>query len=324
LQARGGPYIHNNYLLYNPAVQMVAAIEWRWEWVLFLAFAVAGLIAPALRRLKRRAASQWPTTQGAIDSVDVQPTKQLLVLTTSRSRATSFRGQLVYSYSVQGNNYSGHYDREFGSEVAALEFVRDLKAKPVVAHYNERNAAKSALAEQDVETLLRTRAPAPDGGVEFGQIPGWAKPLLLPLIALAAVGFCVSVYFHIDTFLRHRAVPEPLFSLLHIGIFVVWFPAMLIAQKRGALQRKDFWKALLKDAPDWLYLVYAFSAYTAVMDSLTFFVFSSSSRQTDPVLTSTGFSATWMMFYLIGFTILYGAARVAASGPKCLNGHPPG
>jgi hypothetical protein len=303
---------------------MLPAIEWRWEWVVFLAFAVAGLIAPVIRRLKRRAAEQWPTTQGVIESVDVQPTKHLFVFTTPRSRATSFIGQLVYSYSVQGNYYSGRYDRELATEAAALEFVRDLQRKPVVVHYNERNPNKSALAEQDVETLLRTRAPATDRGAELGQIPDWVKPLLWPLVALAAVGFCVSVYFHIDTFLRHRAVPEPLFGLLHVGIFVVWFPAILVAQKRfRTVQRKDLWKALLKGSPDWLrYVVYAFSAYTGVMDFLTFFVYSGSRRQDDPVLTSRGFSATWMMFYLIGLTILYGAARAVASGPKCLNGHP--
>lgn len=147
--------------------------------------------------------------------------------------------------------------------------------------------------------------------------------MLWPLVFVAVVGFCLSVYFHIDTFVRHRTVPEPLFFPLHIGIFVAWFPAMVAQRRLGNLQRKDFWKALMQGAPDWLrYLMYGFGAYAAVMDFMVFFVYSSARQQNDPVLTSRSFSATWMMFYLIGFVVLYGAARAQARAPKCLNGHP--
>ena len=54
--------------------------------------------------------------------------------------------------------------------------------------------------------------------------------------------------------------------MLHIGIFIVWIPAMLVAQSLvGTLNRKDLWKVLLKDSPDFLrYMVYGFGGYAVV------------------------------------------------------------
>lgn len=74
---------------------MLAAIEWRWDWVLFLAFALAGFARPTLRWLKRRAAEQWPTTQGRIESVDVHPTKTFIVTSSPSGRASSYTEQLA-------------------------------------------------------------------------------------------------------------------------------------------------------------------------------------------------------------------------------------
>ena len=56
------------------------------------------------------------------------------------------------------------------------------------------------------------------------------------------------------------------FWILHIGIFIVWLPAVLTAQRTvGNMNRSDFWKIVLKGSPDWMrYMVYGFMGYAVV------------------------------------------------------------
>ena len=70
-----------------------------------------------------------------------------------------------------------------------------------------------------------------------------------------------------------RVAPEAFFWILHMGIFVVWIPATLVAKERvGNFNRKDFWKVVLKDLPDWVrYLVYGFLVYAGVNFMYFFF-----------------------------------------------------
>jgi|GEM_PF-5355622 len=63
---------------------------------------------------------------------------------------------------------------------------------------------------------------------------------LVPLMLLAALGFCLSVAAHVASI---AGVPLPggqSVWLLHAGIFVVWFPTALIASRimRG-VRRQD-------------------------------------------------------------------------------------
>ena len=70
--------------------------------------------------------------------------------------------------------------------------------------------------------------------------------LLLPLMAYAALGLLLSLVVHVLSFAGIQAGGTGLFFALHVGIFPLWLPVMLLANKmsRGA-RRKDFWKAAL-------------------------------------------------------------------------------
>jgi hypothetical protein len=46
------------------------------------------------------------------------------------------RAELAYSYSLEGHYYSGYYQREFGSEEDAWDFVRDLRGRSAFVSYN--------------------------------------------------------------------------------------------------------------------------------------------------------------------------------------------
>ena len=104
-----------------------------------------------------------------------------------------------------------------------------------------------------------------------------------------------------------RVAPDYFFALLHVGIFVVFFPAIFVAQKRvGSANRKDFWKVVTKGSPDGLrYLLYFFFAY-AFVNFAIFMAQAPTGKQTGetPAVVWRGFSGHWMVFYCASFVIL--------------------
>lgn len=253
------------------------------------------------------------------------PPRKILGLTLSSSRSGPFYARLRYSYSVEGQTHSGELKREFLKEVAAREFVRDLQSLPVLVHYDPNQPSRSVLLDTSVDALLRARPPRPEGGLAGkDSIPRWLRPLLWPFAALSAVGLVVSLWVHLGALLGRR--PAEFYWIMHVGIFVVWFPAVLVAQKRvGETGRKDYWKAVLRGSPPWmLYMVYAFLAY-AVVNFLFFMINAPTGKDTGadtPPEVWRGFSGHWMAFYSAAFAILYSAARENSFLPRCVNGHP--
>jgi len=111
--------------------------------------------------------------------------------------------------------------------------------------------------------------------------------------------------------------------MLSVGIFIVWLPAVLVAQRLvGNVSRKDLWKVVLKDSPDWMrYMVYGFSGY-AVVNFLFFMTKVPSGRSgSPPAVVWRGFSGHWMAFYSAALAILYSAARTEDTSLRCTNGH---
>ena len=112
--------------------------------------------------------------------------------------------------------------------------------------------------------LVSTRPPKPPTEVElFKSALGvsslsWPKPILWACVGLSAVGLVLSLWVHLGAVIGSRVATGTFFWILHMGIFVVWFPAILVARKRvGILYRVDFWKVVLKGYPDWMrYMVY--------------------------------------------------------------------
>jgi hypothetical protein len=274
---------------------------------------LVGFARPLWRWLQRQRARGWPTVQGRIESVEVKKTRPFLISTSPRGGRLLYKAELAYSYTVEGHYYSGYYQREFETEEEGWEFVRDLKGKAAFVSYNPQKPAESLLLEGAVSTLLNSRPPAPDGRLQarVPDVPSWAKPLLWPFIALSAVGLGLSLWVHLGAVAGRRVAPEALFWMLHMGIFVVWIPTVLVSKERiSNASRKDYLKLALRGAPVWMrYMVYGFFGYA--MLNFAIFMFQAphgGSGANPPPVVWRGFSGHWMCFYSAALATLYGAA----------------
>jgi hypothetical protein len=204
---------------------------------------------------------------------------------------------------------------EFGTESEAEEFVWDLKDKPIEVHYNPNKPSISLLSDSAIKALLESRAPLPEPLVPptLAQlVPQWLKPILWIFVVLSAVGLAVSLWVHIGAVEGRRVVPETYFWILHVGVFVVWIPAVLVSIRlAGNTNRKDYWKVVLRGSPAWMrYMVYGFTGYAMV--NFFFFMTKASSHASGsnpPAMVWRGFSGHWMAFYSAALAILYSAAR---------------
>src|SRR4051812_26489515 len=71
-------------------------------------------------------------------------------------------------------------------------------------------------------------------------------------LCLAAGGFVLSLAVHLLAFAGIHFPGEDFAMLLHGGVFVVWFPAIItLRQSAPAVPRGDLWKLIAK-APLWM------------------------------------------------------------------------
>jgi hypothetical protein len=270
-----------------------------------------GAAKPAWRWIRRGRGENWPLADGRIDSAEIsKPTFSL------SAKSGHYLAKLLYSYSFAGVSYSGLYTRGIPTEDEAEEFVRGLQGKPIVVHYNPEKPSRSALLERDVKLLLQSRSPVPPAPLPPPRsLPSLISSLLPIFIALSAVGLVLSLWVHLGALMGRRVAPEPFFWILHVGIFVVWLPAVLVSQRLvGTMNRNDFWKIVLKNSPDWMrYMVYAFGGY-AMVNFLLFMVNApkGGNGANPPAVVWRGFSGHWMAFYSAALAILYSASRSQA------------
>ena len=304
-------------------MQVTVPIRWTdpttWPWIIYLwlALLVGGWLLSSWRWLRRKRATGWPIADGRIESTEV--TKPNFSFTTKRGH---YVAQLGYSYSVAGSIHSGLYKREFPTGPAADDFVRDLKEKAVAVRYSPSKPSLSMVLEPDIESILQNRPPSRDDeSVTRAAIPEWLRPFIWVFVWLSAIGLLVSLWVHIGTLMGH-GIPSA-FWVLHVGIFVVWFPAVLVAQRLvGNANRKDFWKVVLKGAPDWVrYMMYVLFAYEFVNFMISMGQAPNGGRHATTSADWRGFSGLWMVFYSAAFAILYSAAKTLDSSPRCVNAH---
>lgn len=295
--------------------------SWPWVFYVWIAFALAGLAKPAWNWFRRTRAASWPVADGRIESVEIS--KPGFSFTAKRGH---YLTTLSYSFYVAGTLHSGCYRRDFPTEDEAEEFARDLQNKTITVHCNATNPARSALLEPDIDTLLQNRSPAPPlmPFQSVKPVPDWLKPFLWVFVSLSCIGLVVSLWVHLGALIGRRVAPEAFFWILHVGIFVVWFPAVFVAQRLvGNLNRRDFWKNILKNSPDWMrYMVYFFFGYAMV--NFLFFLSKAPSGDVGgnpSAIMWRGFSGHWMAFYSAALAILYSAARSKDTGLHCPNGH---
>ena len=147
--------------------------------------------------------------------------------------------------------------------------------------------------------------------------------LLLPLTVYAACGLVLSLAVHILSLFGIALGGNTLFTAVHLGIFPLWIPVVLIGRKMagGGQRRSDFWKAALSGCPAWMkYMTYFFLAY-AILNFLWFTGHASKDQHDDAV--AHGFSGYWMVFYSVGLAMLTTAHRYGLSNLQrtCPFGH---
>jgi hypothetical protein len=152
------------------------------------------------------------------------------------------------------------------------------------------------------------------------------KTILCFFALLSGFGLVLSVISHFAALLGEEGPLGRYTPALHIGIFVVWLPAVLVASRlaRNAPQR-DIWRVLLRGCPAWMrYVTYGFFVYGIV----NFVFFLSAAPKTNgsgpmPPQVVRGFSGHWMMFYSAAMAVLCSAAKLREEGwdRRCPNGH---
>jgi len=152
--------------------------------------------------------------------------------------------------------------------------------------------------------------------------------ILVPFMVLAGLGFLASLVAHL---LALAGVLPPggisVFGL-HIGVFVVWLPAVLVSIRLNQGQRtRASWKHILAGCPTWMRYTamglfgYAFLNFFIAFGQTT--AGQASGSDLSPA-TIRGFSGHWMLFYGLAFSILFSAYHRKPwllSVAKCPGGH---
>jgi hypothetical protein len=155
--------------------------------------------------------------------------------------------------------------------------------------------------------------------------------LLPPLMLYAACGLILSLSVHILSFFGIEVGGNTLFMALHVGIFPLWLPVVLIGRQMtgGRTSRGNFWKAALSGCPPWMrYMTYGFFIYAGV-NFVIFFVLTGlhpAPKQfggSPPAAVIHGFSGHWMAFYSAGLAVVTSAYRRGLSNlqRRCPFGH---
>ena len=144
--------------------------------------------------------------------------------------------------------------------------------------------------------------------------------IAFPFLLIAGAGFLLSLTAHVLALFGIAMPGGGSVWMLHVGIFLVWIPAILVCRRRFQfVARKDQMEALLGDCPRWMRRgVNILFAYAIV----NFFLFLAS-MMVNPKLTGTappevirGFSGHWMVFYAVAFVAFYSRIRRAEKKPS--------
>ena len=152
------------------------------------------------------------------------------------------------------------------------------------------------------------------------------KIVLYFFLTLSALGLVLSITSHGAAILGTTGPLGDYSWALHVGIFVVWIPTVLIANRLTKdVPRKDFWKAALRGCPKWMtYMSYGFFGY-AFLNFVLFAITAPKGHASNSMSPAVvrGFSGHWMAFYSVALSVLYSATRLWDQEwqSRCQNGH---
>jgi hypothetical protein len=149
------------------------------------------------------------------------------------------------------------------------------------------------------------------------------KAILYPFLFLAAIGLALSALVHVGAW---AGLEPPSAAMgLHLGIFAVWLPAVIVSHRLARdYKQRDWWRATFRGAPRWFEkAVKVLGAYALVNFAVFLFLSARGDGPVSKVNEFRGFSGHWMIFYAAAFSILYSAIHVeeVARNRACLNGH---
>jgi hypothetical protein len=109
--------------------------------------------------------------------------------------------------------------------------------------------------------------------------------------------------------------------VLHLGIFVVWIPAVLAQYPlvRGH-DRRNLWRALLRGAPSWTRTAVMVLFGYAFVNFGIGLLFTAAKPVGGPAPLRL-FSGHWMLFYGAATAILYSARHASDVDARCPAGH---
>src|SRR4030067_13616 len=90
--------------------------------------------------------------------------------------------------------------------------------------------------------------------------------LLTPFSILAAIGLFLSLIVHLYALLGQRVPFGNLAWGLHVGIFIVWFPAVSLGKRLSKdFKQSELFQAMLRGCPIWMKrMPYLFFLYAAI------------------------------------------------------------
>jgi len=159
--------------------------------------------------------------------------------------------------------------------------------------------------------------------------------VLYPFIALSAVGLVLSIIVHVLAHLGYAPFGEWTF-ILHVGIFVVWLPAILALYRGGVVKFQmsmrpsagwRMWQQMVRGSPKWMqrmtvgFFIYGFVSFFLFVAFSAGGVAGKSHGIPDTPTQVWGFSGHWMIFYSAALTILYSAMNTWNAPLKCPAGH---
>jgi hypothetical protein len=152
--------------------------------------------------------------------------------------------------------------------------------------------------------------------------------LLYPFMLLSALGLLLSIGSHLAALAGFPIPGGNLVWFLHIGIFVVWLPTVLVTiriSRHG--KRSDLWKLALSGCPAWArYALYGLLGYAVINFILGMSNMPSSYggvTSATPGAELRLASGHWMAFYSAAFATLYSAINKSSllKNRKCVQGH---
>jgi len=152
------------------------------------------------------------------------------------------------------------------------------------------------------------------------------KVLLFPFIGIAALGLFLSLLVHLSALFGQPIPWANRVWGLHVGIFVVWIPTVIVANVLTSdVDRRNWWRSALRGCPEWYrYFMYGLFGY-ALINFAIFILRTMGAPRTGGLseeVNLIGFSGHWMVFYAAALGVLWSFARAEAqSVPRCPNGH---